>query len=70
MNTKNTLPYLNALEREIERRANRSKVGPLGLGGNTTVLKVLMKELARLDFDRFAVDEEQIETTTINKNKA
>ena len=31
------------LEQEITNRINESRVGPLGLGGNTTVLATFMK---------------------------
>jgi len=41
---KNPVFYLAKLEREIELRARQLKIGPLGFGGNTTVLRVLIEE--------------------------
>ncbi|MBN1493677.1 MAG: fumarate hydratase [Candidatus Omnitrophica bacterium] len=42
--TKNKVVYLAAMERAIEKRVNASGVGPLGFGGKTTALKVLIAQ--------------------------
>jgi fumarate hydratase subunit alpha len=39
-------PALARLERQIERAANRLKIGPMGLGGKTTVLGVRIEKAA------------------------
>lgn len=39
-------PAFASLERRIEADANRLNVGPMGLGGKTTVLRVLMEKAA------------------------
>lgn len=44
LHTKNRKKTLNDLEHLIEKRVNKSQIGPLGFGGSPTVLKVLMKE--------------------------
>jgi len=39
-------PELAKLERKIELAANRLNIGPMGLGGKTTILKVLIEKAA------------------------
>jgi len=40
---KRSLSEQNDMEKEITKRINKSNVGPLGLGGNTTALATLLK---------------------------
>ncbi len=42
--SRNPVPYLGMMERDIVRRVNRSGIGPLGFGGRTTVLDVFIAE--------------------------
>ena len=37
------MEHINEMEREITRRVNDANIGPLGLGGNTSVLATFMK---------------------------
>ncbi len=46
LNRQNPDPTLAKLERQIERAANRTGIGPMGLGGETTVLRVLIEKAA------------------------
>ncbi|MDI6642809.1 MAG: fumarate hydratase [Candidatus Hodarchaeaceae archaeon] len=43
LDRQNPDPTLAKLERQIERAANRTGIGPMGLGGETTVLRVLIE---------------------------
>ena len=46
INKRNLDPELAKLERKLEQAANELDVGPMGLGGRTTVLKVLVEKAA------------------------
>jgi fumarate hydratase class I len=45
---KNPNPELDALEKQLHREINTLDIGPMGFGGNTTVMGVKMAELHRL----------------------
>ena len=46
LNKRNPDPELAKLERKLERAANGLDVGPMGLGGKTTVLRFLVEKAA------------------------
>jgi fumarate hydratase class I len=53
LDDRNPIPELDAMEQDILARANQLGVGPMGFGGNTTVLGVKIGYLGRLPASYF-----------------